>query len=102
MKSSRLLKVFEDYIKKIDMNNAYAKAKYFHSLKSMDLARNIASELGIFDEDEIVIIELIALFHDIGNFNEDEYDIKFQTDEMINFQSVSQIYEFLKARAVFE
>ena len=45
MKSSRLLKVFEDYIKKIDMNNAYAKAKYFHSLKSMDLARNIASEL---------------------------------------------------------
>ena len=45
MKSSRLLKVFEDYIKKIDMNNAYATAKYFHSLKSMDLARHIASEL---------------------------------------------------------
>ncbi len=68
MKSSRLLKVFEDYIKKIDMNNNWAKAKYFHSLKSMDLAKVIASEIGIFSEEEITIMELIALFHDIGNF----------------------------------
>ena len=68
MKSSRLLKYFEEYIKKIDMNNNWAKAKYFHSLKSMDLAKTIATDLGIFDEEEIVIIELIALFHDIGNF----------------------------------
>ena len=42
------------------MNSAYAKAKYFHSLKSMDLARNIASELGIFDEDEIVVKQDLA------------------------------------------
>ena len=68
MKSSRLLKYFEEYIKKIDMNNNWAKAKYFHSLKSMDLAKIIATELGIFDEEELVVIELIALFHDIGNF----------------------------------
>ncbi len=68
MKSSRLLKYFEEYIKKIDMNNNWAKAKYFHSLKSMDLAKIIATELGIFNEEELVVIELIALFHDIGNF----------------------------------
>ena len=68
MKSSRLLKYFEEYIKKIDMNNNWSKAKYFHSLKSMDLAKIIATDMGIFNEEEIVIIELIALFHDIGNF----------------------------------
>ena len=42
MRSSRLLKYFEEYIKKIDMSNSWAKAKYFHSLKSMDLAKIIA------------------------------------------------------------
>ena len=68
MKSSRLLKYFEEYIKKIDMNNTWSKAKYFHSLKSMDLARIIASNFNIFNEEELVVIELIALFHDIGNF----------------------------------
>ena len=66
MKSSRILKYFEEYIKKIDMNNTWSKAKYFHSLKSMDLARIIASNFNIFTEEEIVVIELIALFHDIG------------------------------------
>lgn len=74
MKSSRLLKYFEEYIKKIDMNNTWAKAKYFHSLKSMDLAKIIATNLNVFTEEEIVIIELIALFHDIGSFNEKNFD----------------------------
>ncbi len=68
MKSSRLLKYFEEYIKKYDMNNNVTKAKYFHSLKSMDMARIIASSLNIFSEEEIVIMELIALFHEIGSF----------------------------------
>ena len=70
MKSSRILKYFEEYIKKIDMNNTWSKAKYFHSLKSMDLARIIASHFNIFNEEELVVIELIALFHDIGNFEQ--------------------------------
>lgn len=93
MKSSRLLKVFEDYIKKIDMNNAFAKAKYFHSLKSMDLARNIASELGIFDEEELVIIELIALFHDIGNFNEKDYNYLDSNDEDSTMRSINILFD---------
>ena len=69
MKSSRLLKYFEMYVKKFDMNNMNVKARYFHSLKSMDLARDIASSLDIFNEEEIVVCELIALFHDIGGFD---------------------------------
>ena len=50
MRSSRLLKYFEEYIKKIDMNNTWSKAKYFHFLKAMDMAKIMASEIGIFDE----------------------------------------------------
>lgn len=93
MKSSRLLKVFEDYIKKIDMNNSYAKAKYFHSLKSMDLARNIANELDIFDEEEIVVIELIALFHDIGNFNEKDYNYLDNNEEDSTMKSINILFD---------
>ncbi|MBR7042499.1 MAG: HD domain-containing protein [Bacilli bacterium] len=93
MRSSRLLKCYEDYIKKIDMNNAWSKAKYFHSLKSMDLARNIATDLGVFTEDEIVIIELIALFHDIGNFNEKDYNYLDNNDEDATMKSIGVLFD---------
>ena len=75
------------------MNNAYAKAKYFHSLKSMDLARNIASELGIFEEEELVVIELIALFHDIGNFNENDHNYLDNSDEDHTMRSINILFD---------
>ena len=60
------LTYFEEYIKKIDMSNAYAKSKYFHSLKSMDTAKIIAQDLGMFNEEEIVINDsLVATFNKI-------------------------------------
>lgn len=93
MKSSRLLKYFEEYIKKIDMNNAWSKAKYFHSLKSMDLARNIASDLGIFNEEELVIIELIALFHDIGNFDGKNNNYLDNTEEDTAMKSIEVLFD---------
>ena len=93
MRSSRLLKCFEDYIKKIDMNNNWSKAKYFHSLKSMDLARNIAGDLGVFTEEEIVVIELIALFHDIGNFNEKDYNYLDNTTEDAAMRSINVLFD---------
>lgn len=74
MKSSRLLKYFEEYIKKINMNNQWNKAKYFHSLKSMDLASSIANSLNIFTEEELVVIELIALFHDLADFEQSSHN----------------------------
>jgi len=93
MRSSRLLKYFEEYIKKIDMNNAWAKAKYFHSLKSMDLAETIASSMGIFDEEEIVIIELIALFHDIGNFEPQNYNYLDNKEEDTAMKSIQILFD---------
>ena len=93
MRSSRLLKYFEEYIKKIDMNNAWAKAKYFHSLKSMDMARIIATDLGIFNEEEIVVIELIALFHDIGNFEVKNYNYLDNIREDSTMKSIEILFD---------
>ena len=93
MKSSRLLKYFEEYIKKIDMNNAWAKAKYFHSLKSMDLARTLANDLNIFSEEEIVIIELIALFHDIGNFESKNHNYLDSIEEDTSMHSIEILFD---------
>lgn len=102
MKSSRLLKYFEEYIKKIDMNNSWAKAKYFHSLKSMDLARTIASDLGIFEEEEIVIIELIALFHDIGNFEAKAYNYLDSLEEDNTMKSIEILFDSGLLRKIIE
>ena len=93
MKSSRLLKYFEEYIKKIDMNNTWAKAKYFHSLKSMDLARILASSLNIFTDEEIVIIELMALFHDIGNFEQKNYNYLDNPEEDSTMGSIRILFD---------
>jgi len=93
MKSSRLLRYFEEYIKKIDMNNNWCKAKYFHSLKSMDMARIIATDLGIFNEEELVIIELIALFHDIGNFEVQSHNYLDYNEEDKSMKSIEILFD---------
>lgn len=93
MRSSRLLKYFEEYIKKIDMSNSWAKAKYFHSLKSMDLAKIIATNLNIFNEEEIVIMQLIALFHDIGNFEQKNYNYLDNFEEDSTMKSIEILFD---------
>ena len=93
MRSSRLLRYFEEYIKKIDMSNSWAKAKYFHSLKSMDLAKIIATNLNIFNEEEIVIMQLIALFHDIGNFEQKNYNYLDNFEEDSTMKSIEILFD---------
>ncbi|MBQ8219153.1 MAG: HD domain-containing protein [Bacilli bacterium] len=93
MRSSRLLRYFDEYIKKIDMSNTWSKAKYFHSLKSMDLAKEIAINLNIFNEEEIVIIELIALYHDIGNFEQKNYNYLDNVEEDSTMKSIEILFE---------
>ena len=81
MKSSRIMKIFEQYVRKYDMNNIDIKARYFHSLKVMELARELATGLGIFSEEEVAVCELIGLFHEIGNFSKTP---NYQMDDDIN------------------
>ena len=75
------------------MNNTWSKAKYFHSLKSMDLAKIIASEMNIFTEEEIVVIELIALFHDIGNFEQKNYNYLDNVEQDSTMKSIEILFE---------
>ena len=35
----------------------------------MELAKDIATNLGVFTEEEITVCELIGLFHEIGSFD---------------------------------
>ena len=74
MKETKMMSVFNKYVKKFDMNKGNVKETYFHSLKMMDLCKDIARSLGIFTEDEIIICGFIGLFHDIGSFsNKNKY-----------------------------
>ena len=52
MKETRIMKTFEQYVKNFDMNKGNVKAMYFHSLKMMELCKDIASNIGIFNEEE--------------------------------------------------
>ncbi len=69
MKETRIMKVFEQYVKQFDMNKGNVKAMYFHSLKMMELCKSIASNIGVFSEEEIVICGFMGLFHNIGMFS---------------------------------
>lgn len=76
MRETRIMRIFNQYIKNFDMNKGNVKALYFHSLKMMDLCKDIASSLGIFTEEEIIVCGFIGLFHDIGMFsNKNKYCI---------------------------
>lgn len=81
MKSERIMKIFEQYVRKYDMNNSYIKSRYFHSLKVMEIARDLATGLGIFSVEEVAVCELIGLFHEIGNFSKTP---NYQMDDDIN------------------
>lgn len=69
MKETKIMKVFEQYVKNFDMNKGNVKAMYFHSIKMMELCKDIASNIGIFTSEEIIVCGIIGLFHDLGMFS---------------------------------
>ena len=99
IRETKVMNVFNKYIKKFDMNKGNVKAIYFHSIKMMDLCKNIASNLGFFTEEEIVICGFMGLFHDIGmisnknklchfidnsiDYSKKSVDIIFDSDKLI-------------------
>lgn len=93
IKSSRVMRVFEQYVKKYDMNNNNIKAKYFHSLKVMEISSDIASTIGIFNEEEVAVCELIALFHEIANFDDaPNYSIEQEAIEDYALKSAEVLF----------
>ena len=79
MKETKIMKVFEQYTKRFNMNKGNVKAMYFHSIKMMELCKDIASNLGIFNEEEIKVCGLIGLFHDISKFDNKNKKIVFNS-----------------------
>lgn len=63
------MKIFEQYVRKYDMNNVNIKSKYFHSLKVMEMCKELASGLDILNEEDVAVCELLGLFHEIGSFS---------------------------------
>lgn len=92
MKSSRIMKIFEQYVNKYDMNNVNIKSRYFHSLKVMEIAKDLATGLGIFNEEEIAVCELVGLFHELGNFSKTpNYHID-EDDDDISEKSIDILF----------
>lgn len=94
MKDAKILKVFEQYIKKFDMNKGNVKAMYFHSIKMMELCKDIATNLEIFTDEEIKVCGLIGLFHDIGSFSnkiKNAFNLEDNTDK--SKQSIEILFE---------
>ena len=59
----------------------------------MDLAKIIATNLNIFNEEEIVIMQLIALFHDIGNFEQKNYNYLDNFEEDSTMKSIEILFD---------
>ena len=94
MKETKMMSVFNKFIKKFDMNKGNVKETYFHSLKMMDLCKDIARSLGIFTEEEIIICGFIGLFHDIGSFsNKNKYIFFLNQATDISKKSVDIIFD---------
>ena len=94
LKSSRVMKVFEQYVKNFDMNNVNIKSRYFHSLKVMELCKDIALVTGLFNEEEITVCELIGLFHDIAKFDKmPSYHMDNEKSEDYALKSAKMLFE---------
>lgn len=90
--SNRIMKVFEQYVREFDMNRSSVKMRYFHSLKTMELCRKMATQVGFLTEEEIVVCELIGLFHEIGGFtNINQYHMIDEED--YTMKSIDILFE---------
>lgn len=89
---NKMIKVFEQYMKKFNLNKNSIKARYFHALKVMELSEDIASTLGIFSEEEVTVCGLIGLFHDLASFNETSYELDNEDETKVR-ETVDIIFE---------
>ncbi len=94
MRESKVMKIFNQYVSKYDMNKGNIKKVYFHSLKVQDLCKDIARNIGIFTEEEIIICGLIGLFHDISTFSNRNTNYLFRdTTVDYNKKSIEIIFD---------
>ena len=62
-------KEFDRYVNNYDMSQYRIESKYKHSYRVMEICGEIATRLGL-PEEEIELAKLIGLLHDIGRFDQ--------------------------------
>lgn len=63
------LKIFKEFVSNYDMSNERVNIKYYHTLRVVNYAEMIASNLELSNR-EVELAKLIALFHDLGRFKQ--------------------------------
>lgn len=62
-------KAFTKYVGDYDLTQNHSKHKYYHSFRVEKIARKIAEDLNL-DDEQIELATLIGLLHDIGRFEQ--------------------------------
>lgn len=60
---------FKEYVKPYDINNEKIALKVKHTFRTVDMAKKIAQELKL-NEEQVLLAELIGVLHDIGRFEQ--------------------------------
>lgn len=60
---------FSEYIKPYDITNEKIALKIKHTYRTVEVAKNIATDLNL-NKEQILLSELISLLHDIGRFEQ--------------------------------
>ena len=61
--------VFASYVRNYNPDNGMVRLKIVHTYKVVEIAKEIAEQLHL-DEEDAELTELIALLHDIGRFEQ--------------------------------
>lgn len=62
-------KIFREYVSNYNIDNKKIRVKFLHTLRVVDLCKNIAMSLNMSDEEQS-LAELLGLLHDIGRFEQ--------------------------------
>lgn len=108
----KFIESFDTYTYNFDMKNPLIKSRYHHSYRVMELARKLAESLK-YDEEDIVLAQIIGLLHDYGRFEQikqyntindndsvdhAEYSIRYLFDEnqIAYFVDNEELYEIIR------
>lgn len=65
----KAIREFDWFVKNYDMNTYEINLKYYHSIRVMNLAMDIARSINL-DNEGVFVAGLIGLLHDIGRFDQ--------------------------------
>lgn len=93
-------KIFDDFVNKYDVNDNEIKSKYEHSKRVMEIGIRICESLNNMTQDQINLVKIICLFHDIGCFDQIKYLNSF--DDSKSFDHAGKSVEILFDRKLIQ